>query len=272
MRFGFAFLVAMTTVLHGQQPFYTDDADTTARGQFHFEWSNQFSILQRSNFPALRQNADVFQLNYGVTDRLEMGVDSPLLTIFNAPGTAQPRVPVGVGDTNITMKLAVRKEPECCSRWPAITFAFAVETPTGNPETQLGSGLPDYGINSIIQKKLPHACTLRVNNGLLFSGNTLTGVVGLAARGLVYFGGMSVTRQFSRRLLFGIETNGAYTREDALGKGQVQMQVGGKWRLGETSTFDFGVIRGRLANSPRLGLQVGLSTDFALRPFTSRQR
>ena len=75
-----------------QQPFYTDDADVTDRGKFHLEFSNQYSWLQPSAFPNLRQNAAVVQLNYGLLERLEVGIDSPLLAVFNAPGIIrQPR-------------------------------------------------------------------------------------------------------------------------------------------------------------------------------------
>src|SRR5688500_3390246 len=77
-------VIAFCPVLFGRQPFLTDDADVPARGKFHLEVTNQFSILQRSAFPNLRQNAVVFQLNYGLLEGLELGVDSPWIAIFNS--------------------------------------------------------------------------------------------------------------------------------------------------------------------------------------------
>ena len=209
-------LLASFGIAWAQQPFYTDDADTTPAGKFHMEISNQYSVLQRLNFPNLRQNATVFQVNYGLTEWLEVGMDSPLLAIFNAAHTVEPRIPVGIGDTNVTAKLKLRHEGK---RAPALTLAFAIETPTGDTATSLGSGVADYGVNSVLQKKLSEVWTVRINNGVLFSGNTLTGVVGLAARGVVYFGGTSVTRQVTTKLLLGVEVNGAYTKKDEVGKG-----------------------------------------------------
>ena len=136
-----------------QQPFFTDDADVTAKGGFHFELSNQFSLLQDTAFPNQRQNALVYQLNYGLRDGLEISIDSPYLVIINARQTISPRVPVGVGDTNVAVKWNFRQERDT-SRWPALTMAYAVEVPTGDTSTQLGSGVFDYRLIAIAQKTL----------------------------------------------------------------------------------------------------------------------
>jgi hypothetical protein len=70
-----------------QQPFYTDDAHVVPRGKFHFEISNQYSWLSRAASPTLRKNALVYQVNYGLFERLGIGIDSPLLVLFNTGGT-----------------------------------------------------------------------------------------------------------------------------------------------------------------------------------------
>src|ERR1041384_2223755 len=76
-----AFLSAIS--VHAQLPFYTDDADTTPKGKFHLEISNELDWLQQSSLPGTRQNTSVFSLNYGLTDRIELGVNAPYLGIFN---------------------------------------------------------------------------------------------------------------------------------------------------------------------------------------------
>src|SRR5690242_21922656 len=78
---GLAFLSASSA--YAQLPFYTDDADTTAKGKFHFEFSNEHDWLQRSSRPGTRQNTAVFTLNYGLTNRIELGVNAPLIKIYN---------------------------------------------------------------------------------------------------------------------------------------------------------------------------------------------
>ena len=117
-------------IVRAQQPFYTDDADLTARHKFHFEFSNEFDILQRSSFPNLRQNTAVFELNYGLFEGVEVSIESPLITIFNAPGTT-PRTAFGIGDTNFAVKYNFKKERDG-SRWPALTINLNAEIPTGN--------------------------------------------------------------------------------------------------------------------------------------------
>jgi hypothetical protein len=150
----------------GQQPFLTDDADTARKHQFHYEMINEHDFLQHSQFPNLRQNMTKFQFNYGVTDHLEIGVDGPLLAIFNAPGS-QYLLPVGIGDINSAMKYRFHDEHEG-SKMPALTIAFDIEIPTGNVQKQLGSGLADYWLYGIAQKSLTSKTTVRLNSGILF--------------------------------------------------------------------------------------------------------
>ncbi|MBC7925542.1 MAG: hypothetical protein H7039_07785 [Bryobacteraceae bacterium] len=255
-----AVLVLLASPIAAQQPFYTDDADVTERGKFHLEVSNQYAWLGSSAFPTLRQNAVIYQLNYGLWNGLELGVDSPLIVLFNDKGT-NPRRPFGNGDTNFTLKWNFR--PEVAeSRWPALTVSFAVETPTGDAASQLGSGVADYGFNTVVQKTIGENVVFRLNNGLIFSGNTLTGVVGLRAQGVVYTGGSSVTRRMTRNLLLGIEINGAAAQSSSLGKGAMQAQVGGKLAVFDNLTLDFGILAGRLEGSSRAGLLIGISKDF----------
>lgn len=256
-------LVALTLLAlpaASQQPFYTDDADTTERGKAHLEISNQFARLGDAALPTLRQNALVYQLNCGLWNGLELGIDSPILVLFNQEGTS-PRRAVGNGDTNFTLKWNFRTEV-AGSRWPALTVSFAVETPTGDASSQLGSGVADYGFNTVVQKSIGDKFTFRLNNGLILSGNTLTGVVGIRAQGIVYTGGASLTRQITKHLLLGLELNGAAAESSSLGKGAIQTQVGGKYQLLNSLTLDFGVLTGRLEGSPRLSLQIGISKDF----------
>lgn len=99
-----------------QIPFYTDDADTTGRGKLHFEFFNEHDLLQESAYPARRQNTDNFTVNYGLTDRVEIGVNFPLLTIVNARVVEANAF--GVGDTQFGVKYRFRDERDG-SRRPA---------------------------------------------------------------------------------------------------------------------------------------------------------
>ena len=79
LLFAFGFPSSET---HAQLPFYTDDADTTQKRMFHIEFSNEHDWLQKSSFSELRQNTTTFTLNYGLTDRIELGINAPFIKIF----------------------------------------------------------------------------------------------------------------------------------------------------------------------------------------------
>jgi hypothetical protein len=245
---------------HAQQPFVTDDTDTTPKHHFHFEFSNEFDLLQSSAFPNLKQNTADFELDYGVFENLEIGIESPLLTIMNARGNVRRNI-TGIGDTNISVKYNFVKEREH-SRRPALAIAFNLELPTGDTSRQLGSGLADFYTNGILQKSLTKKTTLRLNGGILFSGNTTTGVIGIKSRGTVFTGGGSLVKQFTPKLDLGVELTGALTKNLQLGKGQLQMMVGGNYLFKRNMSFDFGIVAGKYAASPRAGVQLGLSMDF----------
>ncbi len=243
-----------------QQPFVTDDADTTPKGHFHFEFSNELDLLQRESFPSLRQNTADFELDYGLFERLELGFEVPMLTIYSEVGTETRRVG-GVGDANISVKYNFLKEREN-SRRPALAIAFNVELPTGDVGKQLGSGLEDFYINGILQKSLGQKTKVRLNGGILFSGNETTGVIGLKSRGTVFTSGGSLVRQFTKKLQLGAELAGAVSKSLDLGKSQLQVLVGGNYQVSQKVSFDFAFLSGKHVASPRAGVQLGISVDF----------
>jgi len=261
-RLGFGLLLLVLTVptVDGQQPFVTDDADTTPKGKFHFEFSNEFDWLKRSSLPNVRQNTADFELGFGLLDGVEIGIAAPLLKIYNAPGTVPRRIS-GIGDTNVSLKYNFHQENEH-SRIPAMAIAMNIELPTGDKKRQLGSGLADFYLNGILQKSLSPKTKLRLNGGVLFSGNETTGAVGIKSRGTVFTAGGSLVKQVGPKLQLGAELTGAFTRASDLGKGHLQTLAGGNYQFRKNVSFDFGVIAGKFAASPRAGVQMGVSVDF----------
>lgn len=260
LLFLFGVLIFVNLPASAQQPFVTDDADVTPKRKFHFEFSNEFDWLNRSAFPSLKQNTADFEIDYGLFDRVEIGFEAPFLTIANTRGTI-PRVPSGIGDTNISLKYNFVTEHES-SRMPALAASFNVELPTGDESRLLGSGLSDVYMNGIVQKSLTENSKLRLNGGILFSGNETTGVLGVKARGTVFTGGASFVRQTTSRLDLGVELVGAFARSSGLGKSQLQVMAGGNYAVKKNMTFDFGLAAGKHAASPRVGVQVGVSIDW----------
>lgn len=241
-----------------QQPFTTDDADVTPRGKLHFEFFNSFDLLRPSAFPVRQQNAASFELAYGLLDRVEVGVEAPLLTLFNTRGTGARRVN-GIGDTNLAVKYNFYREPKE-SLLPAFTVSGQIEIPTGDAERALGSGIFDYSLNGIAQKTLTERLTARLNAGAIILGNTVTGAEGIRGRITVLTGGVSLVRRFNSRLYLGVEAAGARAGKPDLN--QIQLQLGGNYFLRDNFSIDFGVLTGLRTPDPRLGFQVGFAVDF----------
>lgn len=248
-----------------QQPFSTDDADVSPKGATHVEVFNEYDWLQKSQQPHVRQNTLNMRVNYGVTDRLELDLDAPLLMIFNE-STTTPQRPFGVGDTNFGVKYNVR-EDDHGARGIAVALAAYVEVPTGDPSTSLGSGATDVWVYGAIEKALLDRTTLRLNGGYLFVGNTSTGVVGITTttHGHIATMGGSLVQAMSDKLQLGAEITGAATINGDLNRGQLQFLVGGSYALRNSLSVDVGFIVGHFAASPRAGIQLGLSLDLGRR-------
>lgn len=253
------FLLFFASAVHAQQPFYTDDADVTDHKKFHLQLSNEFDWLQRFDYPSLRQNTSVVEVDYGLAKDLEIGVNGPLIGIGNSH-VITPRHVIGLGDIEFQVKYNPFKEHEG-SKMPALAATFAIEFPTGSTDKGLGSGLADYFLNGILQKSVTNKTKFRLNGGILFAGNNTTGDIGIKSRGTVFVGGASVVKQFTPKLDLGAEVTGALTRAFKLDEGQVQTQIGGNYAINKKMTFDVGVVAGKF-NTARLGLQLGLSIDF----------
>ena len=243
--------------LLAQLPFYTDDPAVTEPGKWHFEFFNEYDLLQHQ-YPNIRQNTANYKLNYGLPFNLELDVDVPYLAIYRAVGVADA---VGGGDTNFGIKWEFHKESPG-SALPALGASLYIEFPTGDAKNQLGSGLTDYWLNLIAQKSLSDKTRINFNAGYLFAGNTSTGVLGIeTARGHVYIGGLSMLHDFTPRLTLGGEIYGGYTDNGNLGRSQLQFLIGGQCLIRPGLSFDFGVLGGKYVASPRVGVQIGFSVD-----------
>ena len=244
----------------GQIPFYTDDADTTPKGKFHIEFFNEHDWLQKSSLPGQRQNISNFTLNYGLTDRIELGVNAPFIKIFNST-ESQLGSPSGIGDLQFGVKVNLREEREE-SKLPAMTVVFYVEAPTGSTGKQLGSGLIDYWLYGVVQKSITKRTVARLNGGVLFAGNSSTGLIGIEAnRGQVFTGNGSLVRDLTDKLKLGVEVFGGVTNDFNISRGQLQAQIGGSYALRDDFAVTFGVLGGRFPASPRVGIHVGFAYD-----------
>jgi len=237
-----------------QQPFATDDAEVTPRGKWHFEYANEFAVLQKSDYPNLRQDTSNFVIQYGLFESVEVNMDFPLIAIDNARGT--PSV-FGLGDVDFAVKWKLVQEALDGAR-PAFTVTVAAEFPTGSEKKQLGSGLTDYVLNTILQKTFS-GTAVHVNAGIQFAGNTRTGIVGIRTPGRILIGGLSAARDLSERLRLGLDLNGAEIHDGGVVEKQLQLTAGGNYALLHNgSSLDFGAYAGWYSG-PRFGLILGVA-------------
>ncbi len=255
-------LALVVSALEAQAPFVTDDVGVAEIRRFHFEFNNEFDVLQNTSFPNLRQNTANFKFSYGLLPNVEIGFDNQMLAVFNAPSALLPRRAVGYGDLDLSVKWNFAKEGKGWMR-PALALSLNVELPTGDAQRQLGSGVTDYFLNGIVQKTLTEKTVLHLNGGVYLAGNTLTGAEGIrTTNGVVFTGGASVVRHVNSKLDLGAELFGAVTANDDLGRGQLQTQLGGNYALRKNLTLDFGLVVGFYQSSPRVGPIVGFSINF----------
>ena len=246
---------ACASALWAQQPFVTDDAEVTPKGKWHFEYYNQYAWLSHNAYPDLRQDTNNFVIQYGLLENLEVNVDFPIIAIWRAPNAPLPTA-FGFGDVDFAAKYKLVQEETDGAR-PAFTVVTAVEVPTGNKTTQLGSGYTDFVMNTITQKTFG-ATEVHFNIGYQFSGNTLTGAIGIRTPGRILTGGLSVAQTLSPKLLLGIDINGAEIRTAHTFDRQIQLTLGGSYALKEGLGLDFSVLTGWY-DSPRVGILLGLS-------------
>jgi hypothetical protein len=115
LALGTALLLFGTPFLRAQQPFVTDDAEVTDAGHWHFQYSNEYDVLQKSAYPNLRQDWQNFVFQYGLAPHLEVNVDFPLILIENGDGMKNA---FGFGDIDFAAKWKIVEEASTSSSAP----------------------------------------------------------------------------------------------------------------------------------------------------------
>ncbi len=241
-----------------QAPFYTDDTGVAHVGTLHVEASDEIDALQSRQYPDLRQNTAVLKMNVGLPHGFEFDLDLPYIDIARSSVTSSSR---GVGDTNLGIKWQLR-EGSAISHSPALAVSFYTEFPTGDARQNLGSGVIDYDLNLIAQVPTSDRTRITVNLGILFAGNTSTGVVGIeTTRGRVYTGGLSVLCDVTSRMTLGAEVYGGIADSVGLDRTQLQTMLGAQYALRDGLSIYIGLLAGTFTASPRLGGVVGVAVD-----------
>jgi hypothetical protein len=244
--------------LYAQMPFYTDDTAVTEPGRLHIEIFDEVDGLQSSQYPDLRQNTANLKINYSIAQHVELDIDAPYLSIYRAPASVTSS---GVGDTNLGVKWNIRESSPDSLR-PAFAASLYIEFPSGDRRQELGSGLTDYWLNWMMQRPISDRTRVNLNLGILFAGNTSTGVVGIQTRrGQVYTGGISLLHDVTSRLTLGGEVYGGIADSVGLDRTQLQAMLGAQYTIRSGITLCLGVLGGKYGATPRIGGQIGVAMD-----------
>jgi Protein of unknown function (DUF3187) len=85
---------------------------------------------------------------YGATDKLELGLEMPVLYRYQGFMNGGPGA-MGLGDTTLMSKYQLLTEG---AAMPAVSLRGAVKLPTGDQSAFFGSGSPDFGLGLAVEK------------------------------------------------------------------------------------------------------------------------
>jgi hypothetical protein len=251
-----ALLVAGTAA--AQTPFLTDDTAVARPGGSHIEWTHDWASLSPADLPATHQYTGVIDVKWGIVPGVEFGFDIPFLSISGAPSGEVH----GLGDLDFAGKVVLLEEKEGSAR-PSVALTAAIELPTGDTAGGLGSGRTDVVFNAIATKSFPNGWSVTGNLGLVLTGNTLTGVEGIApTKGSVLTFGTAVKKQLTETFLAGVVVWGARaTSAHAATNSELRAQLGLVLDVGRGVSL---VASGSAGwhESPRASGAAGVSMDF----------
>jgi len=130
-------LFAVEARTHAVPPLITDDPGTAEHAQFElftgFEYLSQYGAITR-HMPA-------FELDYGVTDQLQLTLAMPCVSTQGV---------TGFGDVTLELKYNFLKDQK---KLPDMSLTFEWTLPSASFKRGLGNGAADYFIHVPVQKQ-----------------------------------------------------------------------------------------------------------------------
>jgi len=144
------------------RPSLTNSTQTVPVGALQIELVLEYAPSSLADSPSERRLAMQATLRAGLTDRLEVRLDSePLVWLRQAQDHT------GLGDVALGMKYRFFDPPEG-GWWPSLGIEPTINLPVGN--MPIGSGQTDFGVRLLASEDLPWQVSLDVNAGLVAVG------------------------------------------------------------------------------------------------------
>lgn len=232
----------LASVLAGR-PLSTEDAGIVAKGKFELELGGDH-IKCRCH---VRENCLGFVLKYGVTGRLDFGIEMPFLLLKPVKGRSEG----GISDLAIGFKYCFLEGRD---RIPALALRADIRLPTGDQNKELGSGTIDYLLLGIATGARGPA-TAHFNIGCVFSHDPNSGAG--VEKVLCY--GMALEYSLGERFGLVGEIQGETNPGLQISAAPLCTLGGMTYELKPGMVFDVGLNLGLTQANPRYTLTVGLT-------------
>ena len=230
------------------RPDVASSAKTVGLGRVQVETGVLFSRTSAAGEPTERRLAAEALLRVGLTERLEVRVDSdPIVRLRGAEDATD------VGNFTLSLKWRFL-DPPADAAWPALALNPFVKLPTA--PAPIGTGKTDVGAVFIASFELPAQFALDLNAGVAAIGQTRPSgylVQALAAA--------SVSRELGRRVSMFAEVFYG-SRDERQGRGMVGIDTGVVWKILPNLALDAALGTSLYGSLPDVFVRAGGSFRF----------
>jgi hypothetical protein len=242
-------LAADEGAIDPDRPDTTNSANPVGKGRVQLETGLFYRRTSEAAVPAERRLSIEATLRIGVTERLEVRVDSePIVRVDN--GTDD----IDAGDFSVGLKYRFLDAAEGLWWWPALALNPFVKLPTAQPP--IGSGETDAGLLLLASFALPWNFGLDVNAGPVLLGQSRPSGHLVQARASA-----SLSRPIVDELNGFVEL--AYgSRDSREGRDALVLQTGVIWKVAYDVALDIAASTSLLGAMQDFGVRAGVSVRF----------
>jgi hypothetical protein len=240
-----ALLLLFPTAARANLPLQTEDAYPAEKG--HWEVESAWDQQRWAN----GDKDDIFLVtnNYGVTDRLELSIDTPYLVHSPSGGKETS----GNGDVNLVTKLQLIPE---ANGHPAFLIRTSAKLSNGDAGRGLGTGTIDYASSLVASRDLGFAVFHAQAGLFLIQPHTIERAQ------TAHFFGAAADWKLADKLRWVMEINGARRVARDGQPDPLAVFTGVVFRATENDSLDVGARRGLSISSPRWQPTVGYFHSF----------
>lgn len=227
------------------RPLNTDDAGTLSAHEF----TSAFGMVFTSADDGSEETGLTLDLGYGITDRLEVTVQLPWVSLGPESGSRH----AGIGDIQIRPEFRLWEEGTVR---PEVSIAGSVKFQNGNDEKGIGSGETDGSLSGQFSKTIV-PFTLHLNLGFTAVGQA----PGTDLDNVIFYNG-AVEFEAAEKLTLVAEITGSTHSDPTSEEDPLEILFGFLYEFSEGFTLDFGIGAGLNNASPDLRVTSGVTYSY----------